>query len=311
VQQHWSQKESDPLTWRDNYIDQIARGIDGLPPVQSSWKEIFTPSRVFLSWAPGNHVIAASIFRRPVLYLCWGLPSESGAWYSRYLRRLRLKLVLKYASLVAVNDEITRKDVLKLAKTDAQIVPFLVDTDFFKCSEQESRSDFVVVAGDNDRDEALICEIANDGQRVVRVTAAQSVFDYHSNRKTPNLEIRFRVSFEELRSLYQSASAFLLPLKTKNHAAGQTAALEAIACGTPGVISEGRTAMICGQYPTVSTCESNDLRVWLSAIERAKCLHSDSNGLLRSTSLAIAERHHPSVVADTLIKMCRQISSVE
>ncbi len=307
VTQHMSRKDTDPLTWCDAYIEQISKRVSGKSRCKASWKQVFSGDSVFLAWAPGIHALAGAILGRPVLYLCWGIPSDSKSGVLSKLKLCRLKLMLRKATSVAVNDEITRKDVAELVKVDPIVIPFLVDTDFFQYADASKRSDYIIVVGDNDRDEALVCELASRGQKIVRVTLSPTVRDYYLERLTPNLELRFRVDFKELRELYQHASVFLLPLRSQNHAAGQTAVLEAIACGTPGVISKGRTSTVCKPYSTVVICEQNNPDTWIAAIENTKSMHENPNDLLRSTANEVAANHNPRVVADMFAEILSKI----
>jgi hypothetical protein len=219
------------------------------------------------------------------------------------LKQAKLIALLRTAAVVVVNDKITRNDVRRLAGRDAKIVPYVVDTDFFEYAPPQNRSDFVLVPGNNDRHEALVQRIARQGLRVVRLTTDERVAQYHAEHNNSNLDVRVKVSYLELRDYYQTATAVVLPLVSKNHAAGQTSLLEGIACGAPLLITDGRAAGVANDFPSVIRCESDSSDTWCRHIVGAKRLLAEDDGELHRAANAIHARHHPHVVKEVFLEL--------
>lgn len=290
-----------PRRWH-HVLAAVATGLGDPQPRRFRMREVLAPGREFLFWHPGPEALSIGLAGRRLVYLCWGMPSPEGHPLSQRAKRERLRLVLKLAHTVAVNDEVTAAEVQALTGRQAVRIPYLVDTDFFAYGAPEQRGMEVLVPGDNDRDELLVRELARTGTPVVRVTRSEQVASYHRQRGAlVGLDVRMNVPFTELRRLYQTVQAVLLPIGSCHHAAGQTSLLEALSAGAPVIISAGRVATIGANYPLVQVCADNRLLTWQHALGRVRGLLAED--LTRSSAEQVAQTHHPDRVAANLLEL--------
>jgi len=169
--------------------------------------------------------------------------------------RLRARTLTKMVSFLGI-------DLLPIAGSDDK-VEFLTalgvgrpgllaseqtDTSFFRPSHSKrSRSRSLIVSGGlEQRDYATLIEaierIDVEGTAMdVKICAVSPNFTSDTIVAMPetlpdNVELR-RFDFSELRSLYQTAGVTVIPLLDNNYSAGMTTMMEAIACGSPVVIT--------------------------------------------------------------------------
>ncbi len=210
----------------------------------------------------------------------------------------RLSLLLRRALAVLVNEPATLEDVRRIAKRDAVLIPYVVDTSFFFVDADKLRNDFVLVPGNNGRDEELVCALAATGVRIIRVTFDPAVREYYTSTG-PNRElvgVHFAVSYSDLRDLYQRAAIVWLPLKLRNHPAGQTAVLEALACGTPVLMSRGRIAELFSTYPGVHLCDTDSVQAIREQIIRFTNICSNDRSTMYKIHQYVKARHSPELV---------------
>jgi len=259
--------QSEPADWFD--VQRKAITSSQRSPQLFSWKLLFQKQVVFFWFSPSLQALLSCLFCRNTIYLCWGLPRQSSSALIARLKKWRLQSILKRSRVVLANDTQTLQELKKLGLADAKIFPYIVDANFFRFSAPTQRKNFLLVPGDNDRDEALIVALsAAVPYPIIRVTREQTVIDFYNNQPNANIEVRCQVSFSELLTLYQTAHSILLPIVSQTHAAGQTSILEALACGAPVLISKGRTSSIVNQYDSVTEIENNQVEAWCNAIEQ-------------------------------------------
>ncbi len=128
-----------------------------------------------------------------------------------------------------------------------------VDTEFWAPAREDApvspdvreaaREPFVVVSGDQQRDEQLVEQaLLGTGLRLVRLTQGPGV-QRHWEARRPVLDFgvfcRARLTFPEVRYLYQRALCVLNLADNSWQPAGLTVAKEALACATPLVMGRG------------------------------------------------------------------------
>lgn len=258
-----------------------------------SQPHVWSQSKVLFSYGPSLTTLAVAAAGRPLIYLCWGMPSQLDLWPLRALKLLRLKKILQGATSVLVNDEITEREVFALAGRRATLFPHVVDTDFFSFSPKRDREDFILVPGDNDRDERLVISLACAGFKVVRVTRDLARLKRNWTWSTARIDVKSDLSFQELRCLYRTAAAVALPITSSNHAAGQTSLLEAVSCGTPVVISRGKAATVARNYPSVAIASTQSVVEWASRLHEVVELEDAER--LRASQL-VARANDPTIV---------------
>jgi hypothetical protein len=293
--------QRNPRNWY-SVLESIAERMTGVPPQTFAWRRLFQDRCFFFSWAPTLGILSASLVRRPTAYLCWGLPQATGSRAALFLRTERLRAILQRVDTLLVNDVITRDEIRRLAGREATVIPLVVDTEYFAFAPAAGRENFVLVPGDNDRDENLVLELARRGISVVRITRSPRIAAIYRDRAGgSNPTVRLCAAFSELRSCYQRAAAVLLPLTSDNHAAGQTALLEAVACGAPVVMSATRTSTILRDFKSILTCRSRRADDWIAKIEEAKHLATSHPEAVRTAAASIHLSHHPAAVAERLL----------
>ena len=294
-----------PRIWDDVALDAIAQAF-GNHPTTRSWKALLDTKGLWLSWSPSLLSCIAFALGRRSAYLCWGLPGPSSNSLSSRLKHSRLKCILNNASVLLANDPQTAADIRRMTGRKVIMFPFVVDTDFFSFDPSLRRSNYFLVPGNKSRNEHLVLALARAGLQMIRSTSEPAVRDFYGNH--PQVKCHFRVTFPELRALYQSARAVLLPLEDPNHAAGQTALLEALACGAPVVISRGRAESVLPQTALITPCRTLDPEEWLAACHS---LLTDANFRLDATPGvidALAREHHPAEVTKRLVSLLRDLT---
>jgi hypothetical protein len=237
------------------------------------------------------------------------MPRKRGGVLFMRIKNLRLSLILRGAKVILANDRVTQSDIQTLTGRSAILIPYVVDGAFFQFSQPRERGEFILVPGNNDRDEDLVLAIARSGVRIVRVTVEPKVVAHYRSADTAGIvDVRYKVGYGELRTLYQKARVVALPLKTRNHSAGQTALLEAVVAGAPIVISRGRVSEEVQYLKSVIACEGNQVYEWLTAFGLARDILVSSPNVLRNCSMRISETHSPSSVRKQLVEILRAVS---
>lgn len=292
-------RDERPIIWEE-LVHQVSFETSKDTPTRLGLRTCLGRNVLTISWAPTVAAMLVALFRRPLVHLCWGIPRRSSSRIWDALRDFRLRLLLRTASIVLVNEDRTREDVKRLTNRESRLVPYLVDTAFYRPDYSAASREYVLVPGNNARDEDLVLKLAALGVRIVRVTFADSLIAfYQSGDPQPDLELKARATYDELRRLYQEAALVLIPLKgADNHPAGQTAILEALACGTRVLISRGRIGDAFHHYPGVFAYDTEDpaevKRIVLSLL-------NNTPGEKTQLHEYVKLRHGPSVVARALI----------
>lgn len=251
-----------PIRWHE-FLEALSRENTGYGPTVWGIRHVYLGQAVLVSWQLSLETVTAALLRRNLIYLCWGIPVRS-RWRNWLLSR-----VLRHAKHVLVNDVKTQLEVEALCNRRAKLVPFFVDTDFFKFSALSMRHDFLFCNGSNDRDPELLLGLARNGLKVVWLINDQALRARYE-KAHPNLILRSNVPFDELRTLYQTCRATIMPALRDAHCAGQTTGMEAIACGAPLFISEGRTAGIFKGLPSVFVISGSTSEIWFRVLANFK-----------------------------------------
>ena len=118
------------------------------------------------------------------------------------------------------------------------------DTSFFHPPEDRSDSatPLITSCGLEQRDYAALADAIGPLDVHVKICAVSPNFTSSTVVSMPeqlpeNVEMR-RFEFDELRQLYQNAAVTVVPLLANDYSAGMTTMMEAIACGSPVIITE-------------------------------------------------------------------------
>lgn len=286
-----------PLNYFD-VVNRISKDLTGRPPKAAS-----SPDRsnraVGLFYTPGLETLRFSLTRSRYAYLCWGTPSK------RRLRSLlssRLwKLLLLRASVIAVNDTVTQQEVGIATKRVARLIPYIVDTSFYSLEEPGEREDFVLVPGNNGRNEQTVMDIASKGIRVVRVTNEPRVRALYQ-QVTTSATLAYDLSWSDLRELYRKCACVFLPIAAPNHAAGQTAILEALASGARVITSEGRCAQALPPLSMLTRIEGSDIEPMSQTLQDHIARRSKLSAAELAAISFVRNQYSPDACAQGLAK---------
>ena len=130
-----------------------------------------------------------------------------------------------------------------LSAERSSVIPFGVDTEFWRPMPEVPTEDFVVAIGqDRNRDYDLLA--AAPGKHPTRIITQQKV---HVPAGAAHVQISAgdyfgsdAMSDQDLRRLYNSACAVVVPLKDVYQPTGYSVTLQAMACGRPVILSNIR-----------------------------------------------------------------------
>jgi hypothetical protein len=247
-----------PTRWH-GLLDTLSLDAAGIGAAERDWRHVLIGRACLVAWQLSPEAIATAARGRGLVYLCWGVGDRPG-WKGAVER-----MVLRRAEHVLVNDATTAGEVTRIAGRQAHLVPFFVDTDYFAFRPLEGRQRFLFCNGFNDRDPEVLVGLAERGFQVVWLVNDAAMSARYASRH-PNLSLASGLSFAELRRLYQTCAAAVMPALRDAHAAGQTTGTEAVACGTPLAISAGRTAGIFAGLPSVRAVSTRDANVWVDEV---------------------------------------------
>lgn len=161
---------------------------------------------------------------------------------SRLLARTRVDLL----AVAGADDKIELLDGLDLGRP-ALLASEQTDTGFFHpnrapgAERVTGERDLITSCGLEQRDYVTLCEAIDGLDLDVKICAVSPNFTSATTVAIPeampdNVEMR-RFEFSELRGLYQDAAVTVIPLLANDYSAGMTTMMEAIACGSPVIIT--------------------------------------------------------------------------
>jgi len=176
-----------------------------------------------------------------VIFISQGLTnpfenSDIADWKKKYHCRL-YKALLKDADVIVVLGDGAREamiEYLSLPKEKIKVIQYGIDQNFWTTPVyiQNRESNYVLSVGsDPIRDYTTLLE-------ALKGVPLKIVSKSLPKQQTDNLHIDFDYNDAELRALYQNASMVVIPLKDYSQPSGQSATLQAMACGVPVIITK-------------------------------------------------------------------------
>lgn len=122
----------------------------------------------------------------------------------------------------------------------SSVIPFGVDTEFWRPLPDVAESDYVAAVGqDHNRDYDLL--VRAPGQHPTRIITRRKLDippgATHVTTSTGDYFTADSMTDAELRKLYNAARAVIVPLKNVNQPSGYSVTLQAMSCGKPVILS--------------------------------------------------------------------------
>lgn len=185
--------------------------------------------------------LLAAIRRRKVkLAIFYSAPHRTRA---RVLTKLVARLGVDLLPIAGADDKVDALNSLGIDRPGL-LASEQTDTGFFHPSRvaNDRQRALITSCGLEQRDYATMVDAIEGMDLDVKVCAVSPNFTNDTVVKMPavvpdNFEMR-RFEFAELRRLYQDAAVTVIPLLENEYSAGMTTMMEAIACGSPVVITK-------------------------------------------------------------------------
>jgi glycosyltransferase involved in cell wall biosynthesis len=223
-----------------------------------SWREVFV-ALLYGRWCP-----ICSLFQ-------W-VPLEKLSWIKYFCYRI----VLKHSKVIVTYNQIAYDYIKKhYPKKKVFFLKLWVDTDFFKpCDSHTSVGRFLLCPGSHRRNEAMVCKLAKSlGIPIVRFSQDSEAISYYKKNPCDLVDFRYNISYEEMRQLYNDASAVLNIVDDRQIPAGLTCFVESLAMDctviTPSGHSSAGYQFNNGKKPYYTVSESAGFEEWKQVIETA------------------------------------------
>ena len=198
----------------------------------------------------GGH---AHALRRPLVYTAIGLPERLEQLGSERMRRLYARALSDCRSILAYSvreaDDITRWVETHGGHAPVEFLPFGVDTDTFRPTDQPTVHDVVSVGADPHRDFALLLEVARTMPAVDFIIVATRDGVRTLSAVPANVTIEVDLPFERTRERLAGARVVALPVLENTYSGATTVLLQAMALEKAVVVS--RTSAITTGYGLV------------------------------------------------------------
>lgn len=164
----------------------------------------------------------------------------------KYFRKHKLLIsfisrLLTYADTVMTLSDYAQKPLIETFNVSPKKLKtfyFGVDANYWKHNPNSERKNFVLSVGnDMNRDYNTLVNAIPDDLDLVIVTSKKV-----NTKGKPNIKIISGISDSELRDLYQSCMVTVIPsIKVEYESSGLSSTLQAMACGSPVLISDAPT----------------------------------------------------------------------
>ena len=150
--------------------------------------------------------------------------------YIKYLRNVDHFIVLGQGALKPT------QEVLKIPAERISFMPYGIDNQFWTPGDPEEEGDYILSVGsDPARDYSLLIDAVEDHK--LRIITRKDISGYP---KKSNVEISTDYSDCELRDLFRKAKFVVTPLMDVTQPSGQSATLQAMACGKAVILTDTR-----------------------------------------------------------------------
>lgn len=171
----------------------------------------------------------------PVLFLPMGVwPLKTSLWHRHFLRRW-----LKPLSLAPIGEPEARQLRRHLPSADLGYLPFGVDTNFWTPASEAETGDYVLSIGNDPmRDWPTLARAWQPNLPLLKLVTRRPVPASAGRIETIKGDWNARsLTDNEVRELYRRARFVVLPLRETIQPSGQSACLQAMACGKAVILS--------------------------------------------------------------------------
>ncbi len=186
----------------------------------------------------------ARLLRRPLVYASIGLPERLERLRGERMRRLYARALGSAAAIVAYSRH--EADVLVAwlerhgQRTAVEFVPFGVDTDVFRPSNEDPLVDVVSIGADPHRDFALLLRVAAGLPQTSFLVVTTADQARALAPVPPNVAVETDLPFSDMRGRLERARVVALPVRENTYSGATTVLLQSLASGKPVVVTRTR-----------------------------------------------------------------------
>jgi glycosyltransferase involved in cell wall biosynthesis len=195
----------------------------------------------------------AGRLRAPLVYAAIGLPERLAQLASERMRNLYAHAFSECTSILAYSEREAHdlESWLSDRKHPAAVsfVPFGVDVDAFRPTDEQAMRDVVTVGADPHRDVRLLLDVARALPDVGFTVVAGADNARGLGVVPENVALEVDLPFEQMKRRLEEARVVALPVRENSYSGATTVLLQAMALGKPVVVS--RTSAIASGYGLV------------------------------------------------------------
>lgn len=258
--------------------------------------------------------LVARLSRRPrVLLLSYG---TAALWErASRARRALLRASLRSADRIVTISDAGRDRIVRdigLDPSRVSAIPFGVDQRFWQPGPPAADGHVLTVGRDLARDYGTFAE-ALDGLSVLGVIVAKEE-NLRGVRLPANVEVKMHIPLEELRQLYHDASCVVIPMHPDGdsrgtESSGNTALLEAMACGRASVTTERASLREYVYGDATMTTPPTDAVALRGALQRLIESPAESAAMGTAARRHIEERHTTRQFAERLAEIIGEVKA--
>ena len=198
----------------------------------------------------------------PLLFLLWVRRKHSvkvvslahfvDRWWKLQLIRMCSRLVPRATLVVhsAAQFAVARKAASR--SWNVVLVPYQVDTDFWRADRGSSRCSTILAVGSENRDYDTLIRAVEELPATVIIAAGSHWARHPARIESPNSKVRYLenpLPFAALRDHYREAAIVVVPLHDVTNQSGVTVILEAMSMGKAVVVTATRGQQECIEGP--------------------------------------------------------------
>jgi glycosyltransferase involved in cell wall biosynthesis len=182
------------------------------------------------------------VLKTPLIYISQGLAYRMEALsprkpLNRFLRTSYARFLQSVDRVVVLGDGAAQPliDLFALSPDRVSVLPFGMDGEFWKPAVQPGKGSYILSIGsDLARDYPTLLRAMNEDEQELRIVTRQKLPE---ELLSEAVHIGSNYTSLELRELYRKACFVVIPLKDVDQPSGQSATLQAMACGKAVILT--------------------------------------------------------------------------